>query len=92
MKIIKQVDISNWKIEHTCVKCETVMEVEKSDIHYSYSEPDRPSDIGQDTFYFSCPICQDNIYLAPDRLPKVLQVLLKRNHTNPSSGGGYFDR
>jgi hypothetical protein len=90
MKIIKKVDITNWKLEHTCDKCETEMEVEKSDIRYQLSKADRPSDNDQDTFYFLCPVCIDTIYIDPDKLPKVLQVLLKRD--NNVSFGGYFER
>jgi hypothetical protein len=91
MKIIKQVDISNWCYNHTCEECETEMEADRSDIKYQYIAGDR-NEAGTDNFYFDCPVCSKSVYVPIAVVPKILQVLLKTNRAVPNSSGGYFQR
>jgi endogenous inhibitor of DNA gyrase (YacG/DUF329 family) len=88
MKIIKQVDISNWAYKHTCADCETEMEADKSDINYQYVAGDR-NEIGSDRFHFACPVCSKIVYIPNDKIPKALQIRIKAENNNRSGKNGF---
>ena len=40
MKIIEKVDVSNWCYNCQCTDCETKLEIEAADLHYTRSDRD----------------------------------------------------
>jgi hypothetical protein len=83
MKIIKKAYIQVWSYRHTCHKCDTEMEIEKSDVHTQYySGYGREEDYDQ--FYCFCPVCRGKIVLVSARIPKAVQFEIKQRSS-------YFD-
>lgn len=92
MKIIKAPD-TNWTRKHTCVNCTAELEVEKSDVKYTYHTGDY-RDPSYETWTATCPICKTDFNIPESSLPKAVQVEIKKRvpDNGPYGGGGYFDR
>ena len=88
MKIIKQVDVSNWKYRFTCTSCDSELEAEASDIKHTSHYDQR--DAQYDTYCVYCPVCSTSKSILEKDIPKALQVKIKSKKT--ISYGGPFDR
>lgn len=91
MKILKKPD-TNWSLRHTCTNCTAELEVEKGDVKY-HSYPGDQRDPGYDTWTATCPVCSALIDVPVSKIPKAVQVEIKRGLASSGlSYGGPFDR
>jgi hypothetical protein len=77
MKVIKKEDVSNWSYQHTCKNCDSVLEVEASDLRYwhhtgSIREP------SYDSYDALCPICNNSFGIILDDIPKLIRIEVKK--------------
>lgn len=72
MKIISKPD-TNWNTRHTCLHCEAVLEVDKSDIKSTYYDGDI-RDPGYFKYTADCPICHVSFEILRSLLPKAVQL------------------
>lgn len=79
MKIIKQVDVSNWTYRFTCQDCDSELEADHNDIK---SGGDGHGGV---EFYVYCSICHTKTDVNTEDVPKALQIKVK----NKSSS--YYD-
>ena len=79
MKIIKKQDVSNWSYKHTCLTCESELEVEADDLIYNHYDGDM-REPGYTVYQFACPVCQIVCDLDPMRIPKLIQINTKNKH------------
>jgi len=89
MKIIKAADIDNWKYEHTCTSCDTVLEVHTSDLHHRTVRGDRPGEPDWDQIYANCMVCSAEFTVPEGKLTKAVKFKAKQR-SRPT--GNYFDR
>lgn len=89
MKIIKQVDVSDWKYRFTCVSCDSELEAEANDIKHNHYDDQRELS-SYDKFCVYCPVCNAGRDIPAKDIPKALQVKIKNKKT--ISYGGPFDR
>lgn len=91
MKILKRPDTA-WSLKHTCSHCTAELEVEKGDVkHNSY--PGDFREPGYETWSATCPICSVSFDIPVTKIPKAVQVEIKRGL--PAAGtsyGGPLDR
>ena len=80
MKIIKQVDTSNWKHNVTCKECDTELEIETNDICFErYSGDQREP--GYDLYYVLFPVCDESITIPPlETFSKALMILIQKKN------------
>jgi len=90
MKVIKQPDTSGWKFEHTCSTCDAVLQVEASDVKYTYNPGDF-RDPGYESYYAYCACCSTQFNIPEGKLTKAIKHQAKQRGSG-SGGGGYFDR
>lgn len=90
MKVIKKQDVSNWSHKHTCVNCESELEVESKDLRYSRVDGD-PREPGYDSFTATCCVCSQSFSVPTNKIPKLVQVEVK-GRGRSSGGGSYWDR
>lgn len=89
MKIIKKVDTSNWKYHVTCDKCDTELEADASDVSHKHYDGDQ-REPSYDGYYVFCPVCNQQLTVSKDKLPKALQIQIQNR--NKKIYGGPFDR
>ena len=84
MKIIEKPDVSGWSHSCKCKNCETKLEVEAADLHYTHSEGDGiyPA---SDNYYAQCPICSHHIYVPVNGVPKIVQIEAQKRAPKYSS-------
>lgn len=96
MKILKAPS-TVWSYKQTCVGCDAELEVEKGDVKY-YSYPGDQRDPGYDTWTSKCPICDKEIIVPVSKIPKAVQVEIKKGLPSPGTTwvdkdyGGPMDR
>lgn len=76
MKIIHK-PATDWTYKHTCKFCDTELEVEKSDVKYSFQ-----SGYGRDSDYdywsAKCPVCNESFSIPAAKIPKIVQIEIKK--------------
>src|SRR5713226_9368347 len=77
MKVLKQIDTSNWTYKHTCVTCESELEAEKIDIKFHHHNGDQ-REPGYDSWSAKCPVCSSSFNIPTNKIPKAVQVEIKR--------------
>jgi hypothetical protein len=75
MKILKQVDVANWKYVYTCSHCESELEVEANDVQHRHLHA-YLTDVS-DLFFCTCPVCHKEHPLSTNKIPKLLQVQIR---------------
>jgi len=77
MKVIQaSVDLATWSREVTCTSCESVLEVESSDISYQWAND-------SNCYHASCSLCDYKMYFKASDLPKiVIRDAEKNRHIN----------
>lgn len=89
MKIIKRPN-TEWSMKYTCSNCTAELEIEKGDVRF-HSYPGDMREPGYNTWTTNCPVCDVLIDIAENKLPKAVQVEIKKKGSG-SSYGGPFDR
>lgn len=91
MKVLKREDTSNWKYEHTCGECDSVLELSADDVKHTHYEADpREPGSSYDTYYAFCAVCSKQFNIPEGKLTKAVKLKAKNN--KPASYGGYYDR
>lgn len=77
MKIISQVDISDWSYPYSCKKCDSELEVYGTDLKYQhYSGYGRDDDYEE--YFTNCIVCGDKFIISCLDIPKLLQLEIKK--------------
>jgi hypothetical protein len=71
MKIIKKVDVNAWRHLCNCVRCDSKLEVEVTDLKCKTFTD------GSKTLYFNCPVCYQLNYIAKDLTPRLVQMTVE---------------
>lgn len=90
MKILKKQDVSNWAHKHTCVNCESELELDAKDLRYHRYDGDM-REPGYDSFDAACAVCSQTFSVPIAKIPKLIQIEARERTTRLSSGN-YFDR
>ena len=87
MKVLKKLDVSNWRYKKTCEKCDSELEIEVSDVkHQHYSGDQR--DPSYDEYWANCPVCSAKLQITKDKMPKLIQIQVEKKTTGGGSYGG----
>lgn len=75
MKVIKaSVDLETWAIQHTCGKCQSVLEICAKDIRYNYTEG----------HYAVCVLCSNRMSFKRENIPEIIKADVSKHRTDPS--------
>jgi hypothetical protein len=89
MKVLKKQDTENWTYKHICSGCDSELEVEAKDLRHKRYDGD-PREPGYDSYSAQCVVCQSEIGIPENKIPKLIQLEAKNKTSRRSTN--YFDR
>lgn len=91
MKIIEKKDWKKeWKFAFTCPQCESKLEAETDDLWHAKSSGGNQRDYCEESFWCSCPICNQRVTVHPESIPSYVQKLARDRTARGNTS--YFDR
>lgn len=78
MKIVKKAD-STWSYDHTCVGCDSELQLEKSDVNYKYHSGDqRDCTSSYETYTAICPVCRNGFDIPQEKMSKIVKLEIQQ--------------
>lgn len=76
MKILKKVDVNEWKHNFTCDDCDSSLEANASDVKYVYHDG-MGRESNYEEYLVDCPVCGESKTLDEVNLPKLVKLTAK---------------
>lgn len=98
MKIIEKKDYTAWRHTFTCVRCESKLEAEPSDVrgthHEGWTDPtDNSGSPAHWTYEVACVVCGQKHSIPELNLPKALQhEIQEQTHLRRTPYNNQYDR